>query len=63
VQQKVRVKVETAELRDAKKPLDDLEEELRRSAGCPAGGASRRLTRSGARAVVHLRSPSTYCMP
>jgi hypothetical protein len=38
VQQKVRVKVETAELRDAKKALDDLEEELRRSGGLPGWG-------------------------
>jgi hypothetical protein len=35
VQQKVRVKVETAELRAARKALDDLEEELRRSGGLP----------------------------
>jgi hypothetical protein len=38
VQQKVRVKVETAELREAKKALDDLEEELRRSGGLPGWG-------------------------
>jgi hypothetical protein len=38
VQQKVRVKVETPELRDAKKALDDLEEELRRSGGLPGWG-------------------------
>jgi hypothetical protein len=38
VQQKVRVKVETAELRDAQKALDDLEEELRRSGGLPGWG-------------------------
>jgi hypothetical protein len=35
VQQRVRVKVETAELRAARKALDDLEEELRRSGGLP----------------------------
>jgi len=35
VQQKVRVKVETPELRAARKALDDLEEELRRSGGLP----------------------------
>ena len=35
VQQKVRVKVETEELRQARKALDDLEEELRRSGGLP----------------------------
>jgi hypothetical protein len=38
VQQKVRVKVETPELRDAKKALDDLEEVLRRSGGLPGWG-------------------------
>ena len=38
VQQKVRVKVETPELRDAKKAFDDLEEELRRSGGLPGWG-------------------------
>ena len=38
VQQKVRVKVETPELLDAKKALDDLEEELRRSGGLPGWG-------------------------
>jgi hypothetical protein len=38
VQQKVRVKVETAELRDARKALDDLEDELRRSGGLPGWG-------------------------
>jgi len=35
VQQRVRVKVETPELRAARKALDDLEEELRRSGGLP----------------------------
>jgi hypothetical protein len=35
VQQRVRVKVETPALRDAKRALDDLEEELRRSGGLP----------------------------
>jgi hypothetical protein len=35
VQQKTRVKVETEELRQARKALDDLEEELRRSGGLP----------------------------
>ena len=38
VQQKVRVKVETPELREAKKALDELEEELRRSGGLPGWG-------------------------
>jgi hypothetical protein len=38
VQQKVRVKVETPELRAARKALDDLEEELRRSGGLPGWG-------------------------
>jgi hypothetical protein len=38
VQQRVRVKVETAELREAKKTLEDLEEELRRSGGLPGWG-------------------------
>jgi nucleotide-binding universal stress UspA family protein len=38
VQQKVRVKVDTPELRDARKALDDLEEELRRSGGLPGWG-------------------------
>jgi hypothetical protein len=38
VQQRVRVKVETPELRDARKALDDLEEELRRSGGLPGWG-------------------------
>ena len=38
VQQRVRVKVETADLRDAKKALDDLEEELRRTGGLPGWG-------------------------
>ena len=38
VQQRVRVKVETAELRAARKALDDLEEELRRSGGLPGWG-------------------------
>ena len=35
VQQRVRVKVETAELRAARQALEDLEEELRRSGGLP----------------------------
>ena len=35
VQQRVRVKVETEELRQARQALDDLEEELRRSGGLP----------------------------
>ena len=38
VQQWVRVKVETPELREARKALDDLEEELRRSGGLPGWG-------------------------
>ena len=38
VQQKVQVKVETPELRAAKQALDDLDEELRRSAGLPGWG-------------------------
>jgi len=38
VQQMVRVKVETPELREAKKALEDLEEELRRSGGLPGWG-------------------------
>ena len=38
VQQRVRVKVETEELRQAKKALEDLEEELRRSGGLPGWG-------------------------
>ena len=38
VQQKVRVKVDTPELREARKALDDLEEELRRSGGLPGWG-------------------------
>ena len=38
VQQRVRVKVETPELREARKALDDLEEELRRSGGLPGWG-------------------------
>jgi hypothetical protein len=38
VQQKVRVKVETPELREARQALDDLEEELRRSGGLPGWG-------------------------
>ena len=38
VQQKVRVKVETPELRESRKALDDLEEELRRSGGLPGWG-------------------------
>jgi hypothetical protein len=38
VQQKVRVKVETEELRQARQALDDLEEELRRSGGLPGWG-------------------------
>ena len=38
VQQKVRVKVETPELREARKALYDLEEELRRSGGLPGWG-------------------------
>jgi hypothetical protein len=38
VQQRVRVKVETPELRNAKKALEDLEEELRRSGGLPGWG-------------------------
>ena len=35
VQQRVRVKVDTPELRESKKALDDLEEELHRSGGLP----------------------------
>lgn len=38
VQQKVRVKVDTPELGEARKALDDLEEELRRSGGLPGWG-------------------------
>lgn len=38
VQQKVRVKVDTPELREARKALEDLEEELRRSGGLPGWG-------------------------
>lgn len=38
VQQKVRVKVETPELRESKRALDDLEDELRRSGGLPGWG-------------------------
>jgi hypothetical protein len=38
VQQRVRVKVETPELRAARQALDDLEEELRRSGGPPGWG-------------------------
>jgi hypothetical protein len=38
VQQRVRVKVETAELVAARKALEDLEEELRRSGGLPGWG-------------------------
>jgi hypothetical protein len=38
VQQWVRVRVETAELRAARKALEDLEEELRRSGGLPGWG-------------------------
>jgi len=38
VQQWVRVKVETDELRAARKALEDLEEELRRSGGLPGWG-------------------------
>jgi hypothetical protein len=38
VQQKVRVKVDTPELRQSRKALDDLEEELRRSGGLPGWG-------------------------
>ena len=38
VQQKVRVKVETPELRESRKALDDLEDELRRSGGLPGWG-------------------------
>jgi hypothetical protein len=38
VQQWVRVRVETPELRAARKKLDDLEEELRRSGGLPGWG-------------------------
>jgi hypothetical protein len=38
VQQKVQVKVETPELRESKKALDDLEDELRRSGGLPGWG-------------------------
>ena len=38
VQQKVRVKVETTELREARKAMDDLEDELRRSGGLPGWG-------------------------
>jgi hypothetical protein len=38
VQQTVRVKVETEELRQARKALDDLEDELRRSGGLPGWG-------------------------
>lgn len=38
VQQKVRVKVDTPELQAARKALDDLEEELRRSGGLPGWG-------------------------
>lgn len=38
VQQRVRVKVDTPELRESKKALDDLEEELRRSGGLPGWG-------------------------
>jgi hypothetical protein len=38
VQQKVRVKVDTPELGESKKALDDLEEELRRSGGLPGWG-------------------------
>jgi hypothetical protein len=38
VQQKVRVKVETEELRQAKKALEDLEDELRRAGGLPGWG-------------------------
>jgi hypothetical protein len=38
VQQKVRVKVDTPELRESRKALDDLEEELRRSGGLPGWG-------------------------
>jgi hypothetical protein len=38
VQQRVRVKVETPELREARKALDELEEELRRSGGLPGWG-------------------------
>jgi hypothetical protein len=38
VQQKVRIKVDTPELREATKALDDLEEELRRAGGLPGWG-------------------------
>ena len=38
VQQRVRVKVETPELREARKALGDLEEELRRAGGLPGWG-------------------------
>jgi hypothetical protein len=38
VQQKVLVKVETEELRQARKALDDLQDELRRSGGLPGWG-------------------------
>ena len=38
VQQKVRVKVDTPELRESRKALDDLEEQLRRSGGLPGWG-------------------------
>jgi hypothetical protein len=38
VQQRVRVKVDTKELLDARQALDDLEEELRRSGGLPGWG-------------------------
>ena len=38
VQQKVRVKVETPDLLEARKALDDLEEELRRAGGLPGWG-------------------------
>jgi hypothetical protein len=38
VQQRARVKVDTPELRESKKALDDLEEELRRSGGLPGWG-------------------------
>lgn len=38
VQQKVRVKVETEELRQARQALEDLQEELRRAGGLPGWG-------------------------
>jgi membrane protein involved in colicin uptake len=59
VQQKVRVKVETAELTAARKALDDLEEELRRSGGTAGMGTGVGHPPQGRGRSSTSRSPRT----